>query len=52
MYTLQEVADEIRMKWSWVDKKVRTGKIAVVKMGGTRLINEDELERIKTEGVK
>ena len=51
LYKLDEVAEELRMKWSWVDKQIRNGKIGVVRMGGTRLVSEKELNRIKAEQV-
>lgn len=52
MYKLSEAAKELNVSESWLDKKIRRGKIAVVWLGGTRRIMEEEIARIKIEGVK
>ncbi len=51
-YTVDSVASMIGMSWSWVDKKIREGKIEVVWLGGSRKIPDREIERIKKEGIK
>ena len=52
MYKLAEAAKELNVSESWLDKKIREGKVAVVWLGGVRRITEDEIERIKIDGVK
>ena len=52
LFTLQEVAETLRMKWSWVDKMVRQGEIKAVKMGKNRMVNKKELDRLVKEGVE
>lgn len=52
LYKLQDAAEELEVSASWLDKKIRAGKIAVIWMGGTRRITDAEIKRIKTEGVE
>ncbi len=52
-YTIKEVAEKLRMKVSWVDKKARDGKINVVRMGTkNRLVKREEMERLLKDGVE
>lgn len=52
MKKLHEVADELGVSWSWLDKQVRAGKVKCVWLGGVRRIREEEVERIRREGVR
>lgn len=52
LYTLNELAYALKRSYSWVDKMVRAGHINHILMGGERMINKDEYERICKEGVK
>ena len=51
LYTIEGAADLIGMSKAWVDRMVREGKIAAVRMGNNRKISSLEIERIKKEGV-
>ena len=51
-YTLQEVADKVRMSVFWVREKIHEGKIKPVKMGRNYFVSKEEVERILKEGVK
>lgn len=53
LYTLKEVAEILRMKWSWVTRMVKEGKIKTVPMGGkSRLVSKKELNNLIKNGVK
>ena len=52
MYKLSEAAIILHVSESWIDKKIREGKIKAVWLGGVRRIAESEIERITKEGVK
>ena len=52
MMRLKEAAEALGMSESWLDKAIRARSIQVVWFGGIRMISEDEIERIKKEGVK
>lgn len=50
--SIKELAAELDMSSSWTDKKVRSGKIKFVWIGGVRKVPKEELLRIKKEGVE
>lgn len=50
-FSLSEAAKILGVSYSWLDKKVRAGKIHHNWMGGTRKISREDLERIKKHGV-
>lgn len=52
MYKLSEAALLLNVSESWIDKKIREGKITAIWLGGVRRITEAEIERITKEGVK
>ena len=52
VYTLKEFGVKVKKSFSWVDKMVRAGNINHILMGGERMINEEEYERVCKEGVK
>ena len=52
MKRLQQVAEELDVSMSWLDKYIKAGEIDVVWLGGVRRITDEEIERIKTEGIE
>ena len=50
MFTLKEVAIELRLSYTSTIKFVRQGKIKAVRVGKQWLVSETELERVKREG--
>lgn len=52
MLKIKEAAEELKVSVSWLDKMIREDRINVVWLGGVRRITDDEIERIKTEGIK
>ena len=52
LYDINEAAEEIGMSWSWLDKKIRDGKVKVIWMGGVRKISYNELVRITVDGIE
>ena len=52
MHKIKEVAEVLKVSEKWVYEKIREGKIKSVNLGGNIRISEDELNRIKTEGVE
>ena len=52
-YTIQEVAEELRVHEETVRRWIRTGKVKALRYGHrTVRITEDEFNRIKREGLK
>ena len=51
MKRLNEVAKELDVSMSWLEKYIKAGEIEVVWFGGVRRISDKEIERIKTEGI-
>jgi excisionase family DNA binding protein len=52
MYKLKEIREILRISPSFVDKMIKEGKINIVWFGRTRRVSEEELERIKKEGIR
>ena len=52
MLKVKEATKELDVSLSWLDKYIKAGKIRIVWMGGVRRVSDDEIERIKMEGVK
>ena len=51
MKRLQQVAEELDVSISWLDKMIREDRINVVWFGGVRRVSDEEIERIKTKGI-
>lgn len=52
MKTIQDIMDELQVGKSWVEQRIKEGKIKIIWFGGIRRISNEEFERIKNEGVK
>ena len=52
MLKIKEAAKELDVSMSWLDKMINQKLIKVIWMGGVRRIDDDELSRIKREGVR
>lgn len=52
MYTLAEVAEELRVCLSTIRNYVKAKRIKTVKVGAKFLISENELNYIKTNGLR
>ena len=52
MLKVKEAAKELKVSISWLDKMISMGLIKVVWFGGVRRIPEDEIARIKKDGIK
>ena len=52
MLKVKEAAEELKVSISWMDKMIAQELIKVIWMGGVRRIDDDELSRIKREGVR
>lgn len=52
MYKIKEVAKILKVSEKWLYEKIREGKIKPVNLGGNIRVSEDELNRIKTEGIE
>ena len=52
MLKIKEAAKELNVSMSWMDKMINQKLIKIIWMGGVRRIDDDELSRIKCEGVK
>ena len=50
--SLKEAASEIRVCYNTMLKYVNTGAVKSVKIGRKYLISEEEIERVKREGVQ
>ena len=51
MLKVKEAAKELDVSMSWLDKMIREDRIKVVWFGGVRRVSDEEMERIKVEGV-
>jgi excisionase family DNA binding protein len=54
LYTVKEVADQLRVHEETIRRWLRDGKITGIRMGGSRSgyrISEDEVERVRRQGV-
>ena len=51
MVTLREAAKELRVCYNTMLKYVSSGAIHAVKIGRTYRVSEEEIERVKREGV-
>ena len=51
MLKVKEAAKELNVSLSWLDKYIKAGEIDVVWLGGVRRVSDEEIERIKVEGV-
>ena len=52
LYTVKDLMKIIGVSRDWFDRKINSGKIKVVRFGGTIRIRKDEVERIMKEGVE
>lgn len=52
MFDLKEAAKILGVSYPWLDRRVRTGGVKIVHLGGKRSISIEEIDRIKKEGVK
>ena len=52
MLRVKEAAELLDVSESWMDKAIKADAIKVIWLGGVRRISDEEIERIKTEGVK
>ena len=52
MLKIKEAAEELNVSISWLDKMINQKLIKIIWMGGVRRIDDDELARIKREGVR
>lgn len=51
MYSIKEFAEMFRLSYMFVWKLVTTEKIKAIKIGGVYRISQDEVDRVKKEGV-
>lgn len=51
MKKVKDVAAELDVSESWMEKMIKLGLINVIWLGGVRRIPEEEIERIKREGI-
>lgn len=51
MYTVSEVAKELRLTDISIYRYISAGKIKSVKIGNKYLIHEEELKRVMREGI-
>ena len=51
MKRLNEVTKELDVSMSWLEKYIKAGEIEVVWFGGVRRVSDEEIERIKREGI-
>jgi excisionase family DNA binding protein len=49
---IPKAAKMLSISYSFLDRKIHEGKVAVVPMGRGRRITEDELNRIFIEGIE
>jgi len=49
---IKEAAEELSVSVSWLDKMISHGLIKIIWMGGVRRIDDDEIARIKRDGIK
>jgi len=52
MLKIKEAMEELNVSASWMDKMISLNLIKIVWFGGVRRVPEEEIERIKREGVK
>ena len=52
MLKIREASKELGVSISWLDKMISHGLIKIIWMGGVRRIDDEELDRIKREGIK
>ena len=52
MLKIKEAAEELNVSISWLDKMIGQKLIKIIWMGGVRRIDDDEISRIKSEGVR
>ena len=52
MLKIKEAAKELDVSISWLDKMIGMDLIRVIWMGGVRRIDDDEIARIKRDGIK
>lgn len=51
VYTLKEVAEELKLSYHMVFNMVHAGKLQAVRFGKHWRVSEVELERVKKEGL-
>ena len=52
MLKIKDAAKELSVSVSWMDKMISAEKIKVIWFGGVRRIDDEEIDRIKREGIK
>ena len=52
MLKIKEAAEELNVSISWLDKMISQKLIKIIWLGGVRRIDDDEISRIKSEGVR
>jgi len=52
MLKIKEAAKELDVSISWLDKMISQKLIKIIWMGGVRRIDDDEIERIKRDGIQ
>jgi len=52
MLKIKEAAKELDVSISWLDKMISMDLIKIIWLGGVRRIDDDEISRIKSEGVR
>jgi len=52
MLKIKEAAKELDVSVSWLDKMISLDLIKVIWLGGVRRIDDDEIARIKRDGIK
>ena len=52
MLKIKEAAEELSVSVSWLDKMIGMDLIKIIWLGGVRRIDDDEISRIKSEGVR
>jgi len=52
LFSLKEASEILSVSKTWLDKKIREGKIPYILMGGKRMLTVDHIEWIKENGVR
>ncbi len=52
MLKIKEAAEELNVSISWLDKMISMELIKIIWLGGVRRIDDEEISRIKSEGVR
>ena len=52
LYTVKDLMEILGVSRDWMDRKINSEKIKIVRLGGLIRIRKEELERIMKEGVE